>query len=137
MITHDELIFCLLQKYPNLVHGVDFWVGQNMCRDTGEQLEPARIIAWHVNERPTDEELAALIDQYGDAARLHALGQQARDERDRRLKVADAMFYKAMDSGDASKVQQVGQYRQALREVPEQAGFPTDFTWPSPPADSP
>ncbi|MFX3551052.1 phage tail assembly chaperone [Ralstonia mannitolilytica] len=130
MITHDELIFCLGQKYPNLVHGVDFWVGQEVSRDTGKQLEAARIIAWHVDGKPTDEDVAALIAQHGEAARQYVLGQHVRQERDRRLKVADAMFYKAMDSGDASKVQQVGQYRQALREVPEQPGFPEAFTWP-------
>jgi len=130
MLTHDELIFCLQQKYPNLVHGVDFWVGQTMCRDTGEQLEPARLIAWHVDGQPPDEEVAALVEQHGEAARLHVLGQRAREERDRRLMAADAMFYKAMDNGDASKAQQVGKYRQALREVPDQPGFPADFTWP-------
>ncbi|WP_024972591.1 phage tail assembly chaperone [Ralstonia pickettii] len=130
MLTHDELIFCLQQKYPNLVHGVDFWVGQNMSRETGEQIEPARIIAWHVDGQPTDEEVAALVEQHGEAARLNVLGQRAREERDRRLMAADAMFYKAMDSGDPSKAQQVGQYRQALREVPDQPGFPADFAWP-------
>ena len=130
MLTHDELIFCLQQKYPDLVHGVDFWVGQSMCRDTGQQTEAARIIAWHADGQPTDEEVTALIEQYGEAARLHVLGQRAREERDRRLMAADAMFYKAMDTGDASKAQQVGKYRQALREVPDQPGFPADFTWP-------
>lgn len=130
MITHDELIFCLQQKYPNLAHGVDFWVGQEMSRDSGEQLAPARIIAWHVEGQPTDEEVAELVEQYGDAAKAHVLGQRAREERDRRLEQADAMFYKAMDSGDTSKAQQVGKYRQALREVPDQPGFPVDFTWP-------
>ena len=106
MITHDELIFCVPQKSPNLVHGVDFRVGQNMCRDTGKQPE---------------------------AARLHVLGQFAREERDRRLMAADALFSKAMDSGDAPKAQQVGQYRQALHEVPEQPRFPANFTWPGHP----
>jgi len=130
MITHDELIFCLQQKYPNLAHGVDFWVGQEMSRDSGEQIAPARIIAWHVDEQPTDEDVAALVEQYGVAAKAHVLGQRAREERDRRLEQADAMFYKAMDSGDATKAQQVGKYRQALREVPDQPGFPADFTWP-------
>jgi len=136
MLTHDELIFCLQQKYPDLVHGVDFWVAQSMCRDTGKQTEAARIIAWHGDDQPTDEEVAALVEQYRDAARLHVLGQRAREERDRRLEAADAMFYKAMDSGDASIAQQVGQYRQALREVPELPGFPDDFTWPSMPDDA-
>lgn len=131
MITHDELIFCLSQKYPNLVHGIDFWIGQNMCRDTGKQLEPARIIAWHVDEQPTDDEVAALIEQHGDAAHRHVLEQRAREERDRRLLAADTMLAKALDSGDTAKMQEVARYRQALREVPEQAGFPTDIKWPS------
>ena len=131
MITHDELIFCLQQKYPNLAHGVDFWVGQEMSRDSGEQIAPARIIAWHVDEQPTDEDVAALVEQYRVAAKAHVLGQRAREERDRRLEQADAMFYKAMDSGDATQAQQVGKYRQALREVPDQPGFPAEFTWPA------
>ena len=136
MITHDELIFCLQQKYPNLSHGVDYWVGQEMRRDTVEQLAPARIIAWHIEDRPTDEEVDALVEQHGEAARQHVLGQRAREERDRRLEQADAMFYKAMDSGDATQAQQVGKYRQALREVPDQPGFPADFTWPDIPEAS-
>ena len=131
MITHDELIFCLQQKYPNLAHGVDYWVGQEMRRDTNEQLAPARIIAWHVDGRPTDEDVAALVEQYRVAAKAHVLGQRAREERDRRLEQADAMFYKAMDSGDATQAQQVGKYRQALREVPDQPGFPAEFAWPA------
>ncbi|MCT7319078.1 phage tail assembly chaperone [Ralstonia sp. CHL-2022] len=102
-----------------------------MCRETGEQLEAARIIAWHVDGQPTDEEVEALVEQHGEAARLHVLGQRAREERDRRLIAADALFYKAMDSGEATQAQQVGKYRQALREVPDQPGFPTDFSWPS------
>ncbi|WP_343661793.1 phage tail assembly chaperone [Ralstonia sp.] len=130
MITHDELIFCLQQKYPNLAHGIDYWVGQEMQRDTGEQLSDARIIAWHVEGQPTVEEVAELVEQHGDAAKAHVLGQRAREERDRRLEQADAMFYKAMDSGDATQAQRVGKYRQALREVPDQPGFPGDFTWP-------
>ena len=133
MITHDELIFCLQQKYPDLAHGVDYWVGQQMRRDTGEQLAPARIVAWTGPDRPTDEDVAALINQYSEAARGHVLAQQAREERGRRLEAADAMFYKAMDSGDATKMQRVGQYRQALRDVTSQPGFPLDFTWPNPP----
>lgn len=135
MITHDELIFCLQQKYPNLAHGIDYWVGQEMRRDTGEQLSAARIIAWHVDGQPTDDEVAALIEQYGEAARLHVLGERAREERDRRLKAADAMSYKAMDSGDTAKVRLAGQYRQALRDVPDQPGFPDAVLWPEVPAD--
>lgn len=131
MITHDELIFCLLQKYPNLTHGVDFWVGQTMCRDTGKQLEPARIIAWHVSEEaPTEAEVAVLIEQYGEAAHCHVAGRAVREERDRRLKVADSISYKAMDFGDTERIQLAGQYRQALRDVPKQDGFPDSVTWP-------
>ncbi|MGN5353235.1 phage tail assembly chaperone [Ralstonia sp. L16] len=77
--------------------------------------------------------MAALIKQYSEAARSNVLAQQAREERGRRLEAADAMFYKAMDSGDATKMQRVGQYRQALRDVTSLPGFPCDFTWPNPP----
>ena len=67
MITHDELIFCVRQKYPNLVHGVDFWVGQNICRDTGKQLEAARL---HVLGQRASEERAAVNGRSRGGGRL-------------------------------------------------------------------
>lgn len=132
MLTHDELIFCIQQKYPDAVHGRDFWVGQEVSRDTGEQLEDATIREWKLAEPvPGRRALAALIRQHGAAARRHVIEREARNERERRLKVADMLVYKAMDAGDMDKMRQAGLYRQALRDVPTLPGFPEAFDWPA------
>lgn len=63
------------------------------------------------------------------AARIEEKSKEVRKDRDTRLsdtdwtQVADAPVDKAAWAT----------YRQALRDVPEQAGFPYDITWPSKP----
>ena len=75
--------------------------------------------SWSVRNL-TDEELASRND--AQAARIRA-------DRDKRLadtdwtQVADAQVDKAVWAS----------YRQALRDVPAQAGFPHDVTWPDQP----
>ena len=62
---------------------------------------------------PTDEQLAS----------------KARFERDRLLKDSDWT-----QVSDAPVDQDVwAKYRQALRDVPQQTGFPTDINWPTKP----
>lgn len=57
------------------------------------------------------------------------LAAAARSERDRLLKESDWT-----QVPDAPVDQQAwADYRQALRDVPEQAGFPTDINWPTKP----
>ena len=134
MLTHDELIFCIQQEYPDATHGNDFWVGHVVDKETGVQVEDARIYEWHLPQaKPSDEALQALVCKHGKAARVFLAEREVRNERDRRLKVADTLVYKAMDTGDMEHMRLAGQYRQALRDVTTRPGFPFDFTWPSPP----
>lgn len=60
------------------------------------------------------------------------LTQEVRQERDARLTACDwtQMPDSPLDA-DAKTAWQV--YRQALRDVPEQEGFPCDVTWPAEP----
>jgi len=51
-----------------------------------------------------------------------------RAERDRRLLATDWMA-----SSDRTMTQAEIDYRQALRDVPAQAGFPENVTWPTKP----
>ena len=56
------------------------------------------------------------------------LKQSVRAERDKRLAEADIMLFKAFDTGlDLAPIKQ---YRQALRDIPEQPNFPQDIVWP-------
>ena len=63
---------------------------------------------------PTEEQLAA----------------QARSQRDRMLKDSD---WAVLPDAPVADAQAWKDYRQALRNVPEQEGFPTDIDWPTKP----
>jgi len=54
---------------------------------------------------------------------------QVREQRDARLAETDWMA-----NSDVTMSDDWATYRQALRDVPAQAGFPTDVTWPVEPS---
>ena len=66
---------------------------------------------------PTTEELAA----------------QARSQRDALIDATDYLMATDYPLTD-EKRQELTVYRQALRDVPEQSGFPTEIVWPTKPA---
>lgn len=77
----------------------------------------------------------ASATQAGQSANAAAASAKAaalvRDERDRRIAVTDWTVL-----GDAKTVKADWKtYRQALRDVPEQAGFPYAVVWPTPPVE--
>lgn len=53
----------------------------------------------------------------------------ARDTRDRLLAECDWIVVKSLESGQAVPSEWAA-YRQALRDIPQQAGFPTSIDWP-------
>ena len=60
---------------------------------------------------------------------LERASESARNQRDRLLKDSDWT-----QVSDAPVDQQAwAEYRQALRDVPQQSGFPTDINWPTKP----
>ena len=135
MLTHDELIYCIQQQYPEAVHGTNLWVLQMIDPKTGKQQKDAEIYEWKLGTpAPTASELQALVKKHGAAARAYVADLNARNERDRRLKAADTLVYKAMATGDMERMRLAGQYRQALRDVTTLPGFPDAFEWPQVPA---
>lgn len=76
----------------------------------------------------TGQALPPPPDTDGEAARVRA-------ERDRRLAESDVMVLP--DRWAAMTAEQQGAwsaYRQALRDVPEQSGFPWEVNWPQKPS---
>lgn len=67
-----------------------------------------------------------------DADRAEALAESVRAERDRRLWEADCLIERATDQGDDTTALRT--YRQALRDVPQQTGFPDTVQWPELPS---
>jgi len=59
---------------------------------------------------------------------IEALGKPFRDERDSLLAATDVWAL-----SDRTMTAEQTAYRQALRDIPDQAGFPTDITWPTKP----
>lgn len=63
---------------------------------------------------------------------LEILAENARSERDRRI--AETDYYMMPDyPSDPNNIEEMKVYRQALRDIPKQEGFPSKFTWPDVP----
>ena len=92
---------------------------QTAYKDGGEQVNGNWVWKWSISEMDDDAKAAKDAEQ----------AKNIRSDRDKRLsdtdwtQVADAPVDKAAWAT----------YRQALRDVPTQAGFPYDITWPSKP----
>lgn len=82
-------------------------VNNAMIEDKGDYYEVVAVPA------PTTEELAA----------------QARSQRDALIAATDYLMASDYPLTD-EKRQELTAYRQALRDVPEQSGFPTEIVWP-------
>ena len=59
-----------------------------------------------------------------------ALELEVKARRNKMLVLADYEVNKAVDAGDKVAIERARQYRQDLRDVPDQAGFPYDVDWP-------
>jgi len=87
------------------------------CTETGNvPFTPEEEAEWDAKE-------AVLIAGANDRAASYA-----REERDEKLKATD---WRA--SSDLTLSTEWANYRQALRDVPSQAGFPNTITWPTEP----
>lgn len=96
-----------------------------------------------ITDTKTGEITERMVDMPGvltleeaQAADLIARDEEARAERNARLLVCD---WTALPDAplDAAQRSAWAGYRQALRGVPEQAGFPDAIIWPLPPTDAP
>lgn len=63
---------------------------------------------------------------------VKAIAKEARAERTQRLAASDWVVTEATENAKAIAPDWKA-YRKALRDVPEQAGFPQSITWPTPP----
>lgn len=130
----EELLYVLLGEYPNLVPGEDYLLSRALGGDR-EQLAHAVIHRWVTTQvpQPSIEQLHVLW--YSKYQRTYAawhLAAEVRDTRDKLIVQADALINKAIDAGQ--DVAALRAYRQALRDVPQQAGFPLAIDWPAVPA---
>ena len=71
------------------------------------------------------------LKQKAKAEEEAALAAEVRAERNQLLDKADIAVNLAVDNGDSEAESRARAYRQALRDIPDQSGFPYQIDWPS------
>lgn len=130
--SHDLLIEVLRETHPTLTHGVDFIVAHYIKDGSTEQVGDPFFIKWSGPGKPPDVTL--LKARYEMQAGKHK-ANLARRYRDACLADTD---HKATHPADApethnSNAAAWAAYRQALRDITSQPGFPHDIQWPEMP----
>jgi hypothetical protein len=128
----DLAIEVIRERWPDLVHGRDYVVGHPVNTDR-VQIGPPDFLYWRVRgmRKPTMRELKAIFT----ADETHYRAALARRYRNLMLLASDAKAVSPADLPPTAQGRWSGwtAYRQALREVPEQTGFPLEIDWPEPP----
>ncbi|KVP62182.1 phage tail assembly chaperone [Burkholderia ubonensis] len=130
--THDLMIATIKAHYPGLEHGRDFMVAHRIHPGTGKQDGDPFILAWYSEvDRPTDKQIHALFRANETTYRAARI----RECRDVALWDSDGRADAPSDAPESEKATRLkwAAYRQALREITEQPGFPFDVKWPEPP----
>jgi hypothetical protein len=123
LYTHDLMRVVLEAKYPKLVYGVDYAVA-HMLDTRGKQMGPPFISKWTASEaRPKDGDIAK--EFRANQAKYRAIF--ARRLRDLMLQNTDAYMGASDIPGDKGPMKA---YRQKLRDIPQQPGFPMNINWP-------
>lgn len=64
-LSSNEVILLVGKAFPDLVHGVDYWVAHQVKANSADRLSPAVIVKWDaVHTPPTPDDLAALAATY-------------------------------------------------------------------------
>jgi hypothetical protein len=135
MMTHEQMIFCIQKIYPGTTHGVDYWVGHPSDPVTGVQTATAFVVQWNMKDAQPDE--AAIAEQWAaHGAEYQAMVTDAdgRAKRNALLVDADNLVEMALDTGNTALEASARAYRQALRDLPQNEGWPATVVWPDPPA---
>ena len=109
----------------------------NVCMES--DTEPEFYTRWvHTpadspdNVAPKDADVGGIAIYLTDAEYDTVLAASARQKRDRLIAVTDYLVTPDYPISD-DRLAKIKTYRQALRDVPEQAGFPRTITWPEKP----
>lgn len=136
MITVDQAAFMLSRKYPDLVRCRDYWVAHPVDEKTYKQTMTAWVPVWEPANipQPTPFDLLAWWPEFEADFALIEAADGVRQKRDALLAEIDPLVERAADAGDADREATLRKYRSALRDVPQQRGFPLDVVWPPSPA---
>jgi hypothetical protein len=88
---------------------------------------------WNVTEKYSESEKAEKIAER-DSINLEMRSAQERFDRDALLLETDWVVIKALENSESVDADMTA-YRQALRDVPSQSGFPDAIVWPTKPTE--
>lgn len=135
-MSNEELFYLLQKFWPNTINGTHYLTGHRLDTE-GKQFGEAFLQFWRLPDpQPSKGQLLTWWEQHKEEIRATIAGVHHRWERAERLLRADALVYRAEDASDEAAASAARKYRQALRDVPQQKGFPFAFDWPVPPDDS-
>jgi len=126
--THDHMVIALQMMYPDLVPGRDY----RCCvpiGDDGNQSGDPRIGIWRAEiEQPSDDDVHAFFAEHEEAIRE----KHVRIFRNLDLAATDGKANVPVDAPESVQALHAdwAEYRQALRDVPQQEGFPFSVEWP-------
>ena len=122
---------------PNDVSRASAESAGNICMES--DTEPEFYTRWvHTtpespdNVAPKDADMRGIAIYLTDAEYDTVLAASARQKRDRLIAATDYLVTPDYPISD-DRLAKVKIYRQALRDIPEQAGFPRTITWPEKP----
>jgi hypothetical protein len=124
-VLHELLVLAIKERYPEMRHGVDFWVA-NPCTAQGVHTGDAFIAAWP-DDTPPD--VSPLLVRARELAPVRQ-AKLALEDRNQRLVESDWAMWPDVPTDKAAW----SAYRQALRDLPTTDGWPLNFEWPAKPA---
>lgn len=131
MIEHELLIVTIEAQWPQLIHGADYLVAHPINTITGQQTGDAYIMRWEAAGIPQPD-ITTLLGQ-AEGNRVVLTGRKALALRATLLSGSD--WTQAADSPlQTEKKAAYAVFRQALRDITTQPGFPVDINWPVQPA---
>ncbi|CAG9177890.1 XkdW family protein [Cupriavidus pampae] len=128
-----NLLDCIQYAFPDARPGVDFTLIDRLDRN-GPQ-----IATWDYAGAP--EPSTAQLQEVAEDAAREAIARDVRFDRDNLLAADDWLVQRHRDQVDAGsptaltapQYADLLRYRQALRDMPTQSGFPSNVDWPSRP----
>lgn len=131
LMANEDLLLVIDELCPGLVPGRDYMVSHYLDENRVQQGH-AKIWQWTntVHPCPTQEVLEAHWNEHASKVLTRGVEKALRYERELRLEVADKIVNIAHDSGDEAYFTAAKAYRQALRDVPQQSGWPDTIVWP-------
>lgn len=131
--THDLMAMAIIDMCPTLRNAYDFITAHPIDGETGLQCGPPYIFAWRNKEieKPADEDVHEHFRANDERLRARFI----RSLRNEALANTDHRVVTPPDApqGITKNVDEWLAYRQALRDMPQQADFPAKAVWPKRP----